>query len=69
MFLLPLRFSLFSSRTALCLLAAAGMATNVSPSFAQSSSAALESALRSEVALVFDLDDGYVLYEKHSLDL
>ncbi|NYT23546.1 D-alanyl-D-alanine endopeptidase [Alcaligenaceae bacterium] len=39
------------------------------PSHAQSASSSLEAALRSEVALVYDVDDGAVLYEKNSQDL
>jgi len=38
-------------------------------SHAQSASGSLEAALRSEVALVYDVDDGAVLYEKNSQDL
>ena len=60
------------SRVALhCLLGAAALtALATSPGArAESGGAALEAALRSEVALVFDLDEEAVLYEKNSDDL
>lgn len=66
--LLPL-LARFASHTALGLLVAAGLVAYAGPASADSSTAALESALRSEVALVFDLDDNAVLYEKNSSDL
>lgn len=58
----------FTSRSLLCLVAAAG-AVGVQTAHAQGSGAQLEAALRSEVALVFDLDNEAVLYEKNGGDL
>jgi len=61
-------FSRFASRSLLCLAVAGAFSTTPSV-WAQSSAASLEAALRSEVALVFDLDGDAVLYEKNSRDL
>lgn len=56
-------------RTAPCLILAAGMlGAPVGTSCAQSL-AANEAGLRSEVALVYDIEDNAVLYEKNSHDL
>jgi len=46
----------------------AALATAI-PAHGQSGSDTLEAVLRSEVALVFDLEDNHVLYEKNSHDL
>lgn len=61
----PAFFSRFARRSLLCL-SATGLLAIASPAKAQSGSAALDAALRAEVALVFDLDDGTQLYEKNS---
>ncbi|SRR5690606_8557117 len=58
----------FTSRSLLCLVAAAGV-VGVQTAHAQGNGAQLEAALRSEVALVFDLDNEAVLYEKNGGDL
>jgi len=65
---LPAVLSRLACRSLFCL-SAAGMLASAPLAQAQSGNAALEAALRSEVALVFDLDDEAVLYEKNSLDL
>src|SRR5690606_19052641 len=65
---LPAVLSRLACRSLFCL-SAAGMLASAPVAQAQSGNAALEAALRSEVALVFDLDDEAVLYEKNSLDL
>ena len=66
--LFPAVLSRFASRSLFCL-AAAGLLACAPVAHARSGNAALEAALRSEVALVFDLDDNAVLYEKNSADL
>src|SRR5690554_3523995 len=61
-------FSRFASRSLLHLSVAGALLSPLCAA-AQSSAASLEAALRSEVALVFDLDGQSVLYEKNSQDL
>lgn len=67
MSLFPAPLSRFC-RSLLCLSTAALLFTAL-PARAQSGSAALDAALRAEVALVFDLEDGTRLYEKNSDEL
>lgn len=64
----PAFFSRAAHRSLLCLSATALFAI-AHPLKAQSGSAALDAALRAEVALVFDLDEGTRLYEKNSDEL
>lgn len=64
----PAFFSRAAHRSLLCLSATALLAI-AHPLKAQSGSAALDAALRAEVALVFDLDEGTRLYEKNSDEL
>lgn len=56
------------SRSLLCL-ASAGVMLAGAASHAQAQSSSLDASLRSEVALVYDLDSKAVLYEKNSHDL
>lgn len=56
------------SRSLLCL-SLAGALPALLPAHAQSGQASLEAALRSEVALVYDLEGDAVLYEKNSTQL
>ena len=58
----------FSRRALLCL-GSASLLSVASPATAQSSSAALNAALRAEVALVYDLETGARIYEKNSDEL
>lgn len=57
-----------ASRLLVSLSMVAALATAI-PAHGQSGSDTLEAVLRSEVALVFDLEDNHVLYEKNSHDL
>lgn len=61
-------FSRVARRSLLCL-GATGLLAVTAPTQAQSTSNALEAALRAEVALVFDLENGTRLYEKNSDEL
>src|SRR5690554_1782156 len=63
---LPASLSRLLCRSLLCLGVSAGLATTL-PVQAQST-ASIEAALLSEVALVFDLDGSAILYEKNSHD-
>lgn len=65
------RFSLFSRFASRLLVYASTTAALVGafPAHAQSGLPSLEAALRSEVALVYDVEDGNILYEKNSHDL
>lgn len=63
---LPASLSRLLCRSLLCLGVSAGLATTL-PVQAQST-ASIEAALLSEVALVFDLDGSAILYEKNSYD-
>jgi D-alanyl-D-alanine endopeptidase (penicillin-binding protein 7) len=65
---LSLAFSRFAFRSLLCL-SACGAFVAAPVAHGQSRSDTLEAALRSEVALVFDVEDGQVLYEKNSAEL
>jgi len=65
---IPAFLSRFASHALFCL-GGAGLFSVTLPAAAQSSAAALDAALRAEVALVFDLDNGIRLYEKNSHEL
>src|SRR5690606_31305656 len=65
---IPVLFSRFVSRAALCL-GATGLFGFVAPVQAQTGSATLDAALRAEVALVYDLETGARLFEKNSDEL
>lgn len=65
---IPAFLSRFASHALFCL-GGAGLFSVTLPAAAQSSAAALDAALRAEVALVFDLDNGMRLYEKNSHEL
>lgn len=61
-------FSRVARRSLLCL-GVTGLLAATAPAQAQSTSGAIEAALRAEVALVFDLENGTRLYEKNSDEL
>lgn len=68
MFKLPALFSRFVRPFVLCL-GAGGLLGATLPAQAQSTSGAIDAALHAEVALVYDLNDGALLYEKNSDEL
>lgn len=65
--ILPASLSRFARRSLLCLSLSGTL--SLLPAHVQASPSSLQAVLGSEVALVFDIDEGSVVYEKNSEDL